>query len=199
MTEAKKAGRPPKEKVSEEKDLKKAAKELKEAQDLVATMAEEIRALKNVTPKKVKCISLAHHPVNVFTQPNLTGKQFRFIKYGQVMQIKYDDLLDILACYPKTMESGLIFICNREVVEDNGLGEAYERIYDKATMDEIVYMRKPSDADLVLGMSEDLRESAVIKIAQLYKSGEKMDANALLLLKEKGIDIAEYAKEGVFE
>lgn len=181
---------------------------LASAMELIAKMQEELNALKaekteqvviaptpSAQSKKIKCVSISHHPVNVSTQPKLNGKVFKFGKYGQVVQMKYDELLEVLAAYPNTMETGLIYICDKDVVEDNGLADAYAHIYDKETMDKIVYLREESDADLIVGMNDELRESTIIKVIELYKSGERMDANALAILREHDIDIVELAKE----
>lgn len=182
---------------------------LDKAMALIAQMQSEMDELKkqndapviiqndNSKRRRIKCISLAHHPVNVSTMPNLNGKIFQFVNYGQIVQINYDDLLEVIAAYPNTMASGLVYICDKEVIEDNGLSEAYETIYDKDTMDMIPYLRKEADANLILGMSEDLRESTLIEVVRLYKAGERMDGGALAVLRENGIDIIELAKETV--
>lgn len=215
-TTKKKAGRPKKqaeeattpiENKEEVKVVDKRDVALKDAMELIAKMQAELNELKSEKKdtaivsqpigqsKKVKCVSIAHHPVNVSTQPNLSGKVFKFGKYGQVVQMKYDELLDVIASYPNTMESGLIYICDKDIVEDNGLAEAYEHIYNKETMDRIVYLREESDADLIVGMGEELKESTIIEVVNLYKNGERMDANALAILRDNGIDIVELAKE----
>lgn len=180
---------------------------LENAMKIIAEMQAEMAELKKEKEstivvenrgekrRKVKCISLAHHPVNVSTMPDLGGKIFQFRNYGQIIQINYDDILEVIASYPNTMSSGLIYICDNDIIEDNGLSEAYKRIYDKETMDMLVYLRNESDADLILGMSDDLRESTIVEVVRLYRNGEKMDGGALTTLRENGIDIAELAKE----
>ena len=220
-TTKRKAGRPKKtteepnveieeivEEVKEEASVEKQdnTDALKEAMELIAKMQEELAILKeeksqpvstvlqtsSPTSRKVKCVSIAHHPVNVSTQAKMNGKVFKFAKYGQVIQMKYDELLDVLASYPNTMASGLIYICDRDIIEDNGLEEAYENIYSKDIMDKIVYLREESDAHLI-----NLKESTIVKVVQLYKDGEKMDATALMVLRDNGIDIVELAKEAM--
>lgn len=215
--EKKKAGRPKKETKVTEANVEVAVQEspapdpnaeaLKQAMAMIAELKGEIDTLKaekasaptqvghNDIGRKVKCIGLAHHPVNVFTQPNCKGRVFSFKEYGQIIQMKYDELLSVLAYYPKTMASGLIYICDKDVIVDNGLEDAYQHIYDKDTMDEIVLLRRECDAEFILGMSVDLRESTLIQVVRNYKNGEKMDATAMALLREAGYDIVKMADE----
>lgn len=190
---------------AKETKLDASTQALKDAMDMIAQLRDEIEELKKDKPqelvvkssqgKKVKCISICHHPVNVFTQPDCKGKVFAFKEYGQIIQMRVDELLDVLAYYPKTMASGLIYICDKEIVEDNGLAEAYKHIYKKEEMDMIGLLRRECDAEFILNMSDDLRESTIIAVIQNYKNGEKMDASALNILRGAGYDIAKLAEE----
>ena len=107
-----------------------------------------------------------------------------------------NDLADIVAAYPYTMEHGLAYICDKEVVEELGLSEEYKKLFDKERMDKVVKLREESDLDLFLGMDINLQESAAKRIAELINANERMDYNYLRTIKEKtGIDIEAIAKE----
>ena len=145
--------------------------------------------------KKIKVVNLMHNPLNLSTEPNGMGRVFTFREYGDSRLIKYDDLADIVAAYPNTMEGGLAYICDKEVVESLGLAEEYEKLFDKATMDKVVKLREESDLELFLGMNKDLQESTARTVAERLNANERVDYNYINIIKEKtGIDIEEIAK-----
>ena len=69
----------------------------------------------SIRGKKVKVVNLMQNPLNLSTEPNGMGRIFTFNKYGDSKLIKFDDLADIVASYPYTMEHGLAYICDKEV------------------------------------------------------------------------------------
>lgn len=146
--------------------------------------------------KKIKCINLMHNPLNISTEPNGMGRVYSFKNYGDSRMIKFDDIADIVASYPNTMEGGLCYICDPNAVEALGLSEEYKNIYNKEIMDRIVWLREESDVDLFIGMDKNLQESTSIEIAKLINSNERMDYNYLRRIKDEcGIDIEGIAKE----
>ena len=221
MAETKRRGRPPKTKteskpVIEEKKIdnsqdeliKKLMNQLEEQNAKMAEMQKQIE--ENSKPqtvvvnnennairgKKVKVINLMQNPLNIATQPNGKGRLYSFRNYGDSRLIKFDDLADIVAAYPYTMERGLAFICDKEVVRELGLEDEYSKLFDKERMDRVIWLREESDLDLFLGMDIKLQESTARRIAELINANERMDYNYLRIIKEKtGIDIEEIAKE----
>ena len=193
-----------------EAELKETKKLLEDTQSALQDSVDVIRELKeqlNQKPQvvvqnnktktsKIKCISVSHTPVNVSTEPDSQGRVYSFNEYGQVQYIKYDDLLDIISSYPVTMGSGLIYIADKDFVEEQGVYDDMSVIYNKDVMDKIVYLREDHDVDMLKGMSKPLLETTIRKIAELYNNGESMEANKLeVIKKELGYDITEIAKE----
>ena len=150
----------------------------------------------NLGGKKIKCINLMHSVVNISTEPDGLGRVYTFEKYGDYKMIKFDDLSDIVSSYPYTMENGLIYISDREAVEELGLSEEYDKLYTKEIMDRVVYLREQSDVDIFVGMEKHMQESTAVEIAKLMNANERMDYNYLREIKDKtGLDIEEIAKE----
>ena len=150
----------------------------------------------NMGGKKIKCINLMHGVVNISTEPDGQGRLYMFEKYGDYKMIKFDDLSDIVSSYPYTMEHGLIYICDRDVVEELGLSDEYEHLYTKEIMDRLVYLREQSDVDIFLGMEKNMQESTAMEIANLLNANERMDYNFLREIKNKtGIDIEKIAND----
>jgi hypothetical protein len=187
-------------------DIEKELADTKSALDEALALIKELKA-NPVTPQvvvqqnnpkisKIKCINLAHNPVNVATQPNAQGRVFTFKEYGQAQFIRYDDLLDIISSYPNTMKSGIIYVADKAFCDEQGLYDDSKVIYTKELMDEIVYLREDKDVDLLAGMDKALLESTLVEIARLYHAGEAMEANKLARIKnELGYDIAKMADD----
>lgn len=144
----------------------------------------------NMRGKKIKCINLMHCAVNVSTDVDGQGRVFTFDGYGSYKMIKFDDLSDIVSAYPYTMEHGLIYICDKEAVEELGLSEEYTRLYTKEIMDKMIYLREQTDVDMFLGMEKNMQESTAMEIAKKIYANERVDRNFIFDIKEKtGIDI----------
>lgn len=217
MAETKRRGRPPKSettpKVEEKKTdniqdelIKKLMAQIEAQNAKMAEMQKQIESKsqpvvvsnnnESIRGKKVKVVNLMQNPLNISTEPNGGGRTYSFKNYGDSRLIKFDDLADIVASYPYTMEHGLAYICDKEVVEELGLTDDYTKLFDKERMDKVVKLREESDLDLFLGMDINLQDSAARRIAELINANERMDYNYLRTIKEKtGIDIEEIAKE----
>lgn len=221
MAETKRRGRPPKsatvqvkkevekKEVSQENIIKQLMEQLAEQNAKMAEMQKQIEeksvpqtvvvnneSSSAMRGRKIKVINLMHNPLNIATQPNGRGRVYSFRNYGDSRLIKFDDLADIVASYPYTMEHGLAYICDKEAVEELGLSDEYTKLFDKERMDRVVWLREESDLDLFLGMDINLQESTARRIAELMNANERMDYNYLRTIKEKtGIDIEAIAKE----
>lgn len=149
-----------------------------------------------MSAKKVKVINLMHNALNISTEPNGSGRVYSFEKYGDSRFIKFDDLVDILSSYPYTMENGLAYICDKDVVAELGLSDEYENLFGKEIMDKVIWLRTETELELFLGMNKDLQESTAIKIAELINNNERMDYNFLREIKDKtNIDIEKIAND----
>lgn len=217
MAETKRRGRPPKSettpKVEEKKTdnnqdelIKKLMAQIEAQNVKMAEMQQQIESKsqpvvvsnnnESIRGKKVKVVNFMQNPLNISTEPNGGGRTYSFKNYGDSRLIKFDDLADIVASYPYTMEHGLAYICDKEVVKELGLEDEYAKLFDKDKMDKVVKLREEADLDLFLGMDINLQESAAKRIAELINANERMDYNYLRTIKEKtGIDIEEIAKE----
>ena len=79
-------------------DIEKELKDTKSALDEALALSKELKAnpatpqvvVQQNNPKisKIKCINLAHNPVNVATQPNAQGRVFTFKEYGQAQGVQ---------------------------------------------------------------------------------------------------------------
>lgn len=179
-----------------QKQVEESKKEKTDLEKLVEILENSKSKTMSLSGKKIKLINMMHNVANVSTEPYGQGRVFTFNKYGDTRYVKYDDLADILSVYPYTMKNGLIYIADKEAVEELGLTEEYQNIYSKEVMDKIMLLREEVDVDLFIGMEENMRESMAIEIANKINQNESMDYNYLRRIKnETGIDIEQIAKD----
>lgn len=161
--------------------LKKINKALEETQSTPS--ATPVVVTSNFASKRVKCINMLHNPVGVSTEPWGQGKVYYFEKYGQSLLIKFDDLVNIVASYPNTMERGHIYIADSRIVEELGLTEEYKTIYNQDLINKICAMNSDESVDLFVGAHEDIQESIAVDIAKKMAEGQSYDLNLLDKIK----------------
>lgn len=147
--------------------------------------------------KKIKCVNLMHNMVNIATEEDGLGKVYTFKDYGDSQMIKFDDLANIVNNYPNTMENGLVYIADKQAVEELGLAEDYANLYDKKTLDKIIRLHDNTDVDMLLGISnKELLESTIRAIAERINQKESYDYNHLNRIKvESGYDVLKIAED----
>ena len=195
---------------TEKDDLKSTNQELLE---MIKNMKQEIDNLKKVQSapapiiikdsgsgaKKIKCVSLVFNEINVATgteSDDRHKKIYNFKNHGDTKNISFDDLSDIVAAYPYTMGNGLIYICDKDAVEELGLSEEYKKLYTAEKIEEISNLSTDLDVDFFVNMEENLRDSVAQKMANGIKTGVFYDRNRLASIKSKcGVDIEQIAKD----
>lgn len=175
-------------------------KKMAEMQEKLANAQAQTVVVTNDSTKfvgrKIKLINLMHNILNVSTGTRGKGRVYTFNNYGDSKLIKFDDVCDIVSSYPYTVENGLVYIADKDVVEFLGLTEEYSKIYDKKLIDEIVLLKEDKDADLFMGMEKNLRESTATAIAERINSGENVNFNVIRRIKDEcGIDILKLADD----
>lgn len=146
--------------------------------------------------RKIKCINMMENELNVSTKPDGKGVVYTFPGFRSSWNIKFDELSDIVAAYPNTMQKGILYIADKQAVEELSLSDYYEDILKPEVVEELVYLREDGDVELFISMESNLQAQTAVKIAKLINNGEKMDYNKLRRIKDAiGIDLEEVAKE----
>ena len=134
--------------------------------------------------KKIKVVNLLGYQVNLSTEPMGAGKTFVFEDYGSTMKIKFDDLEDCYASYRKTFEDGWLYITDADAVEELGLKDDYQKLYDKKTVDNIIALKSDLEVGMFLNMASDLQDSTARAIAEKMAEGVKYDLNLTHMIEE---------------
>ena len=178
--------------------------ELEATKQEKSSMSELVEALKGgsdsnkTLPQRVKIISLVNNTLVLSTQPNGGGTPFTFKKFGDTITIRTSQLEDILSIqgYRRQAEEPLFYICDSNVVEDQGLSDVYEKI-DKERIEHITSLSEDICVDMFCGLGERLKESVSSNIVEnIAKLGMSYDRNRLgMILDKTGIDIESKARD----
>ena len=132
-------------------------------------------------PTKVKVISLLENQLNLSTQPNGQGKIYAFSKLGDSKIIRMQDLEEILSIvqYREQAEKGYYYICNADVVEEFGLTEDYEHIFNDKILADVETLKSDNAVDIFVGLNESVQQSLARKMAENIANGVRLDRNKL--------------------
>jgi len=132
-------------------------------------------------PTKVKVISLLENQLNLSTQPNGQGKVYTFAKLGDSKIIRMQDLEEILSIvqYREQAEKGYYYICNADVVEEFGLTEEYEHIFNDKVLADVENLVGDNCVDIFVGLNESVQQSLARKMAENIANGARLDRNKL--------------------
>lgn len=200
MTETKKSvGRP-----------SNAEKEAAELKKQVAVLKKQMESMKssvidNVQPdndavvrpdKYIKVMSLNFGLLNLTTETKGRGKIFKFTKFGDVRNIVYADLANIIHTNQKFAEEGRFYIFNKQVVINHGLSEYYEKFMTKEMIEKILDFDKDKMVDLFTNATKTQRETIAQILIKRIKAGEDIDLNKVdIISRLYGISLYEIANE----
>lgn len=186
---------------TEDKNIVELQKQNEQLQAMLANLQNEINNIKtstttvssteNLTGKRIKIISLSYNPINISTEEDGRGMCITFNKFGDSRMVTYDTLSLMVFTYPNTFRSGLIYIADKEAVNQLDLSDAYaQNVYDKETIKKITNLESDVYVDMFINASKPLQNSIAEEIARRIKKGEDCDFNAVAKIKNKtGIDI----------
>jgi hypothetical protein len=86
----------------------------------------------------VPVMSLLPYRLNLSTKEGGQGDIKKFTKFGEVKNILYKDLVDIIEVDRSFMEAGFFYILDPIVIRQHGLDETYSKILTKEKIDEIL-------------------------------------------------------------
>jgi hypothetical protein len=131
-----------------------STEEKKELEDLKARLAEleskaypeqpareeriEAKRDKVLLDDYVPVMSLLPYRLNLSTKEGGQGDVKKFTRFGEVKNILYKDLVDIIEVDRGFMEAGYFYILDPLVIRQHGLDETYSKILTKEKIDEIL-------------------------------------------------------------
>lgn len=125
--------------------------------------------------KNIKVMSLCSHILNLTCGSGRDAKKRVFNSFGQVKQIPYSILVEMIEEHPTFAEDGVYYILDKEVVKKNGLEEAYGKILKREDIDKI--FSGDTETSLMLYKNVNARQREMI--------------NEMLIQKIKNEDISD--------
>lgn len=158
-------------------------KKLEEMQKQIAELKAENTALKQSEDKEendeeeevingdteIMVISQTIGSLAISTEGNGIGNVYRFDKFGDVQDIPFSDLKDIVKNKPRFAKEGLYYIANKQAVKKLRLSKDYEHIIHNDLFSHLL----------------DEKSDVIIKA---YKNAPKLQQNQIISMIEDRLD-----------
>lgn len=156
----------------------------------------EVRKTKIPLDELIPVMSLLPYPLVLTTRQKGQGKVIKFESFGEIKQILYQDLIDILEVSRHFMEDGFYLILDERVIKAHGLKEVYSKILSKEQIEKIL-SGTTNAVELYKSCNPEQRRIIVQMMTdKLVSDPDSMDLNMVdRLSRESGINIAQNAAD----
>lgn len=147
--------------------------------------------------KQIKVMSLCYGILNLSSDGYGGGKVHTFQKFGQVKNILYSDLMDIIVAHDSFLKSGKFIILDEDVIKFNGLEEDTADILTADVLGKILeFEDKEIEVFLEKCPSQQIDMMARMILDMMMKD-EYVDLNKVKLISNKyGKDLYRLAEDG---
>ena len=132
--------------------------------------------------KQIKLISLTYGKLNLASAKGSEARKVRFTEYGQVRNVLYSTLIDIVNTNPTFAENGMFYIADKNAVYHLGLTSAYKKIQTQNVLDNICAYDEGTMKSIYDGLSKVQQENCIYGIVLRLARGENFDANKIDVL-----------------
>lgn len=164
-------------------ELQKQLAELKAENDVLKdnTQVEDNDNTEELTSDTdITVISQTVGKLVISTEGNGVGTVYRFEEFGEVQDIPFGDLKDIVKNKPRFAKEGAYFICNPQAVKKLRLGNQYKNLIDDKTFVNLF----DKDAKTIVALYESApkmqQEQVVSLIQDRLDNGLEVDGNVLI-------------------
>ena len=151
----------------------------------VPAVNQEENTYKEINPlKPIKVISLSTGGVTLRTSPDGKGNVLRFNKFGQVRYAPYQDLQTMITVDRSFIEEGMVYICDKDVIKNNYLEDAYSKFISKNTMEHILELPIDKIAELIANTTISIQNTVIELIIRKINNNEPVDMNKVAKIGE---------------
>lgn len=145
----------------------------------------------------IPVMSLIPFNLNLSTKEGGQGSIKKFTRFGEVKQILYKDLIDILEVHPSFVEGGYFYIMHPAFIRQHGLDEAYSKILTKEKIEEIISTKSEDCVALYTSANPKQQEIIVqFLISKIIENPDSVNLNVVdRISRLSKIDIAKRAEE----
>ena len=166
--------------------LKKELEKLQKVQNVSELKEENIMDDEDVdlnidipSDKHIKVMSLTPYLLTLTTEEHGRGKRYDFHSFGEVKNIPYHYLYDIMEAHPNFVDEGYFVILNKDVVRKHDLEEKYQKFLTKEKLDKILSGNQSDATNLFKACGEAQRGFIINIIHDKMLAGESVDLNLL--------------------
>lgn len=187
-----------------EKMLAEANKAMQEMQAKMLEMQSQmnsstpnvvVQSDSNLT-RTVKVISMlaSTYVLRTNADPRERGRSYVFEKFGDVQNIRFTDMVDIVNNYTSQFEKGWAILTSKKDYEDLGIGDFYNNILTKEQIEDLICLSNDESVNIILDMDKETQEKIAELIAEKMNSGYAYDLNRIRELRDEGLEIEEIAE-----
>jgi hypothetical protein len=193
---------------SELDEIKKMLLNLNLNQNQSQVVAQKQTVIKNIEEddpeirqnKYIKVISLNFGKLVLSTEGRGQGKIFTFNKFGEVKNIIYSDLANLIHHQQSFAEQGRFYILDKQVVKNHGLVEYYDKLMTKEMIDNILNHNRDEIISLFTNATDAQKETIVNILIKKIVNGEDVDINKIdILSRIWGQNIYDIARDKIAE
>lgn len=110
------------------------------------------------------------------------GKTFNFDRFGAKRKIVYRDLLGVIANDRNFIESGVVYICDKDVVRSNYLENAYHKFLTPDVISNILTFSVDEIARMVSNTTKPIQETIISLVVEKINNNEYVDMNKVVAI-----------------
>jgi hypothetical protein len=148
--------------------------------------------------KYIKVMSLNFGKLVLSTEGKGRGKVFEFPKFGDVRNIVYTDLANLIHNHQSFAEKGRFYIFDKQVVKNHGLVEYYNKLLTKEMIEKILDYNKDDIVNLFKNATDAQQETIINLLIKKLVAGEELDINKIdIISRLSSVDIYKIANEKI--
>lgn len=148
--------------------------------------------------KYIKVMSLNFGKLVLTTESKGRGKPFVFNKFGDVKNIVYADLVNLIHYQQSFAEQGRFYIFNKQVIKNHGLVEYYEKFLTKEMIEKILDYSRDDIVNYFKNATKTQQETIVNLLIKKLVAGEDLDINKIdIISRLSEVDIYKIANEKI--
>jgi len=178
-------------KTDELSELEQLKQKLLQMEKFLEEKADNTKSEEIAQDDYIKVMSLLPYTLTLSTREKGEGKHKKFTEFGEIKNILFRDLIDIIDVHPSFTKSGYFYIMNKSAVEMLGLKDEYKNILDKSKIEKILETKDEECVDIF--ESAQPRQQRIIIELITQKIKEDSDSVNLNIIdkisRSSGIDI----------
>jgi len=186
-----------KQELSELELLKQQVEELRAMLGKQTSIEPEIGETKVRSDDYVPVMSLLPNTLNLSTKGGGQGTIKRFTKFGEVKNILYRDLVDIMDAHTNFLEAGYFYILNEDVIRQHGLNDLYDTILTKEKIEQIIQTEDENAISLYKNANPHQKEIIInLLVDKVFENLDSVNLNIVdKISRDSGVDILEKAED----